>query len=253
MRKIFVSLFALGAAGTAQAADLDYDYLRGADYDPPPATTIDWSGVYVGAHGGWSSGKLDKRGSASAALTSFGYSVPGSLGYISNPNNIVVSRGSNDSFGAYAGYNAQFDDVVLGLEGDYTHNSRKSLWVATGGTYYYPYSFTATNRTSFENYGTIRARAGYAFGNFLPYVTAGVAIGQSTMAQNAYLPPYPSAPVAQTMTSKTVIGVAAGAGIEYAITPNILLRAEYQYLNFPDLNGRHSQLNTVRGGAAVKF
>ncbi len=34
------------------------------------------------------------------------------------------------------------------------------------------------SKTEIQDYGTIRARAGYAIGNFLPYVTAGFAVGQ---------------------------------------------------------------------------
>ena len=47
----------LGLAATdARAADLGYDYLRGADYDEPALVTtplIDWSGTYVGGHAGY--------------------------------------------------------------------------------------------------------------------------------------------------------------------------------------------------------
>lgn len=253
MRKILVSLLVLSAAGTAQAADLDYDYLRGADYDPPPAPTIDWSGIYVGGHGGWTSGALNKRASAQASLASYTLSASRLPGYSLNPSSIVASRGPNESFGAYAGYNAQFEDTVLGLEADYTHNSRKSLWVASATSYISPYLLAPTTRSSLENYGTFRARAGYAFGNFLPYVTGGLAFGEATSLQNLYQAPFPSAPIAQQSTSKMIVGLAAGAGIEYAITPNIVLRGEYQYINFQDFNGRKIQLNTLRGGAAVKF
>ncbi|WP_409564672.1 outer membrane protein [Methylobacterium sp. J-067] len=253
MRRILFSLLALSAVGTAQSADLDYDYLRGADYDPPPVAVIDWSGFYIGGHGGWTSGSVTKRADAQAALLSYANATPLGTGYTLNNSTIFGSRGSNDSFGAYAGFNAQFDDVVLGIEADYTHNSRKSVWTGTATNLLTQDTVTATNRTSFENYGTIRARAGYAIGSFLPYVTGGLAIGEANFSQSLYRAPYPSAPFAQVTTSKMVVGVAAGAGIDYAITPNVMLRAEYQYLNFPEFNGRQVQMNTFRGGAAVKF
>ncbi len=184
---------------------------------------------------------------------SYANATPLGTGYTLNNSTIFGSRGSNDSFGAYAGFNAQFDDVVLGIEADYTHNSRKSVWTGTATNLLTQDTVTATNRTSFENYGTIRARAGYAIGSFLPYVTGGLAIGEANFSQSLYRAPYPSAPFAQVTTSKMVVGVAAGAGIDYAITPNVMLRAEYQYLNFPEFNGRQVQMNTFRGGAAVKF
>ncbi len=52
---------------------------------------------------------------------------------------------------------------------------------------------------------------------------------------------------------KTIGGIALGFGLEYALTPNILLRGEYQYINFQSFNGHNAELNTIRGGAAVKF
>ena len=64
MRTVTFPLLAvLGLCGvpSAQAADLDYDYLRGAEYDPIPApVAIDWTGVYVGGHGGYTSGGLSQ-------------------------------------------------------------------------------------------------------------------------------------------------------------------------------------------------
>jgi outer membrane immunogenic protein len=51
----------------------------------------------------------------------------------------------------------------------------------------------------------------------------------------------------------TVVGLAVGGGIEYAITSNFLLRGEYQYVLFNDFQGHKAELNTVRGGAAIKF
>lgn len=62
------------------------------------------------------------------------------------------------------------------------------------------------------------------------------------------------APIVVTRSKEKIVGgVAAGAGLEYAITPNLLLRAEYQYVLFNDFDGHKLNLNTVRGGAAVKF
>jgi outer membrane immunogenic protein len=48
-------------------------------------------------------------------------------------------------------------------------------------------------------------------------------------------------------------GVALGAGLEFALTSNIMLRGEYQYVLFNDFKGHSAEINTVRGGAAVKF
>lgn len=302
MRKILVSLLVLSAAGTAQAADLDYDYLRGADYDPPPAPTIDWSGFYIGGHGGWSSSSLGFGNTAKPVVASYMrqtvFEAEASVStWLSTPLN---KRVNGTSFGAYAGYNAQFDDIVLGIEVDYTHFgigggvyddiSRSKV---TSDGYYNVGYLSTSSQTKISDYATLRARAGYALGNFLPYVTGGLAIGSAQISDRvsiqtagydqaaykanlglsagatpAYVGRYgysffdPTNPGAGVLAApyvynktktKTVAGIAAGAGIEYAITPNILLRAEYQYALFDAFDGHKANVNTIRGGAAVKF
>lgn len=220
------------------------------------------------------------------------------------------TRTHGASFGAFAGFNVQFDDIVLGIEADYTHTNQNS-WstnsisriMTTSGGNSETVNLSGTSNTRIDDYGSIRARAGYAFGNLLPYVTAGAAIGQVTIndtvaVQNygysattyaanqalttglpaavynhgyaSFNPNFPlnrSTPAGQgiqtipyaptTLTAnartKTIGGVALGFGLEYAITPNILVRGEYQYVQFQDFNGHKAELNTVRGGAAVKF
>lgn len=146
--------------------------------------------------------------------------------------------------------------------------------------------------TRIDDYATVRARVGYAIGGFLPFVTGGFAIGRAQIAQTVAVRGYeydqaayrsnqtadPSqrvyvnnsgyksflqndpgnsvlaAPdVFRPTKEKIVGGIAAGAGIEYAITPSLILRAEYQYVLFNDFDGHKMNLNTVRGGAAVKF
>jgi outer membrane immunogenic protein len=315
MRKVVLSLLLLSAAGTARAADLDYDYLRGADYDPPPVAVVDWSGVYVGGHGGYTAGSFAQRNAVQSALANYFYATAVEAEYgVSRNVSFPGSRGRGASFGAYAGWNMQFEDAVLGLEADYTHTEQKTtssygisrVMTLSTGTYDTVNMF-GQSKTEIQDYGTIRARAGYAIGNFLPYVTGGFAVGQvkftdSVDVQNygynagAYvanqaLPPSqrvavynhgyaafnPDAPAVgstppstardqTTVTTpnaatrivandrvKTIGGIALGFGLEYALTPNILLRGEYQYVNFQRFNGHNAELNTIRGGAAVKF
>ncbi|TNC08637.1 porin family protein [Methylobacterium terricola] len=147
--------------------------------------------------------------------------------------------------------------------------------------------------TQIQDYATIRARFGYSVDGFMPFVTGGFAIGRAQIAETVAVRGYeydqatyranqaladPSQRVfvnysgyktflqtdpgnsiladpdiTHRTKEKVVGGIAAGAGIEYAITPNLLLRAEYQYVLFNDFDGHKMNLNTVRGGAAVKF
>jgi opacity protein-like surface antigen len=160
-------------------------------------------------------------------------------------------------------------------------------------------NLSGLSSTKIEDYGTIRARGGWAFGRFLPFLTAGLAIGRAQVTETvdvqnygynsqtysanltstspAYVtrhgyasfnPAYPGpvsspAGLVQTVpdapytigktTVKTVGGLALGGGLEFAVTQNILIRGEYQYVQFNDFDGHKVNLNTVRGGAAVKF
>jgi outer membrane immunogenic protein len=306
-----LAVLGLCGANAARAADLDYDYLRGAEYDPVPAPVIDWSGVYVGGHGGYTATGLSQRDALQSTLANyFSYRDIESEFSVSKFLSIPGSRARGMSFGAYAGFNVQFDDIVVGVEADYTHSDQNS-WasgsisriVTTSGGNAETVSLAGLSHTRIDDYGSIRGRAGYAFGNLLPYVTAGVAIGRATIndtvsVQNygysattytanqaltsgqpaavynhgyaSFNPNYPlnySTPAGRgvqtipygptTLTAnaktKTIGGVALGFGLEYAITPNILLRGEYQYVLFQDFNGHRAELNTVRGGAAFKF
>ncbi len=295
MRIATLSLLAvLASASTAAAADLDYGYLRGAEDDYAPAPVIDWSGFFVGGHGGYSSGAFGFPNRYGAIATGY-FNKIGQGSLIGNGNDnyqtAVVSaanqlqslnnRTGEGTFGAYIGLNYQFDDIVIGIEGDYTSLKLKGHTADTANSAFasdgspFGVHTSGHSATQLIDYGTIRARAGYAIGSFLPYVTAGVAVGRAKIRQNfsavtvdASNSTVPgrnldlsetnfggsSAP-SLTAFSKTKVmgGVALGAGLEYALTPNILLRGEYQYVLFDDFDGHKANINTVRGGAAVKF
>lgn len=315
MRHVSRALLALSLAGpaAAQAADLDYDFLRGPEYDRPvEVTTIDWSGVYVGGHGGYSSAALGFNNvfqpivATALRQTYFETTMNASSLLVTRPQRV-----GGTSFGAYAGWNYQFDETVVGIEVDYTRfakigASENEISRFTIGTdnYLHAISLDGKSSTRIEDYGSIRARAGYAIGSFLPFVTGGLAIGRAQIADTVNIQAYeydqaayranaaladqsqavavqhngytsfnpkypdPNSPPADpketkstlaaplpygNAKTKTVGGVALGGGLEYAITSNILLRAEYQYVLFNDFDGHKANINTVRGGAAVKF
>ncbi|SDN31300.1 Opacity protein [Methylobacterium phyllostachyos] len=301
MRTVTFPLLAvLGLCGvnSARAADLDYDYLRGADYDPVPAPirVVDWSGLYVGGHGGYTSAALGSKGALQPLIFRDSHNTTGESDFSASTLLSPASkRVGAASFGAFAGYNVQFDQFVFGVEADYTYFGKMGVSSdsigrsqTTAAGVYEVVNLGGATATRVNDYGTLRARIGYAFENFMPYVTGGVAIGRARIADstvyrnygfnltayNANLAgtptavnsfgytsfdqsaPYSGTPFtsiqAQSRT-KVVAGMAGGVGIEYAITPNILLRAEYQYVLFSDFDGHKVNLNTVRAGAAVKF
>lgn len=307
--------FALPAIGAAQAADLDYGVLRGPEYEPVPLA-IDWSGGYFGAHGGFTSATTPFKNVYQPLVTRI-VGFP-SVAQDFTSGTVLSSRSRSadgESFGGYAGYNFVYDDVVLGFEVDYTRFSTgvststavsRQKYVTPG--YVETADLTGSATRKIEDFGTVRVRAGYAIGSFLPFVTAGVAIGrmqiadkvayrdygydQATFRANQSLPagtapayvgnfgyaafsqtnPDGSVPATGTVVAsnrtKVVGGITLGAGLEYALTTNIVLRGEYQYVMFNDFKANNTVFNgtvinqgsvastaisTVRGGAAIKF
>lgn len=304
----------------ARAADLDYGVLRGPEYEPAPQV-INWSGGYFGAQGGYSSSTADFKNAYKPLVRSItAYSTAESdfsASTMLSPRSQGVAAGS---FGGYAGYNYSYDNIVLGMEVDYTRFDRTIITndsIARFKTnslgYIETVDIDGSASRRIEDYGTIRARAGYAIDNFLPFVTAGVAIGRVQVVdrvsvrdygydQAAYKAnqalttgngsptyvnnfgyasfsqtnPGTSIPAAGTVAgvnkTKIVGGITLGAGVEYALTSNIVLRGEYQYVVLNDFgtNPNYNQatitnqngwrggigmtmINTVRGGAAIKF
>lgn len=117
----FLAATTLGCLSTAQAADLDYDYLRGPEYEPVTTQIIDWSGAYVGGHGGYGS-------SAFGFKNVFQPIVANELRATvveteMNASTLLTTRDVRKGgvgYGGFAGYNFQFDEAVVGVEFDYT-------------------------------------------------------------------------------------------------------------------------------------
>ncbi|WIU39777.1 outer membrane protein [Methylorubrum extorquens] len=308
MRIATLALLTTVLVSPALAADLDYGVLRGYDDDyPAPAPIIDWSGFYVGGHGGYSSASMGFTNVFSKPYSQYfrARDIETEFG-ISSLLSFASQRVHGITYGAFASYNIQLDDAVFGIEVDYTSFSKSGMsyseisrFVTTKNNMFETVNLRGFSRTELEDFGTIRGRAGYAFGSFLPFVTAGLAIGRATILDQPEVQNYgydataaaayqtnpkagapvthhgyangntafdPSAPqdpqksipdgfyqIPAKPKSKAMAGVALGAGLEYAITPNFLLRGEYQYVLFDDFDGHKINVNTVRGGAAIKF
>jgi outer membrane immunogenic protein len=137
------SLLALGVVG-AQAADLTYEPAPAPVVEAAPAA-FNWTGFYLGVHAG-------------AAITDFDYSSPFVAGTASDDNTGFLG-------GVQAGYNWQFDNIVIGAQTDFAYTSAK---ISDGGF-----------ENKLEWLGSTTARVGYAFDNLLVYGKGGVAYGSS--------------------------------------------------------------------------
>jgi opacity protein-like surface antigen len=117
--------------------------------------------------------------------------------------------------------------------------------------------------------GTIRGRAGIAVGNFLVFGTAGLAVGGIKL-QGSIVPVPAANPTYIGQRSQLQFGFVGGGGIEYAITYQLSIRAEFlhydlgtQRLVLGETTGMlpgefatmdfRSRGNVVRAGLNVRF
>jgi outer membrane immunogenic protein len=211
MSRLLLACSVLALVGSpAGAADLGVQPV----YKAVPAVaplTYDWRGFYVGGHIGGVNNKVDSSTIDIATGISTGTSSPSSSGIFG---------------GGQVGYNFMATpNWLLGIEADISAaNLRSSVTEALAG---------AINTRKNELFGTARGRIGYAAGNWLFYGTGGYAWSNEAATRtqvagilNAAIPG-----TAET-ANNTVGGWAAGGGIEWGLTPNISIKAEYLHYDF---------------------
>jgi high affinity Mn2+ porin len=166
---------------------------------PVRAAIYNWTGYYLGGHFGYGGGSFGPR---TNALPEQGVFLPHS---------------ATGLIGGYqVGYLKQFsNNVVLGIEADASFTS------PLDGPALTPAPFN----TTIDYVGTVRGRAGYAFGAWLPYVTGGVAWGHSHVNIND------SGGAVVSSPGQTQPGWTIGAGLEYAVSANWRARIEYDYID----------------------
>jgi outer membrane immunogenic protein len=275
MRRIMYALLAFAFAPSAFAEDLSW-------LTAPPNTNIPvvggWAGVYLGGQVSFSgaSGDFSNTTQAPLAYVLRELTLEQDVEPSSWP---VLGQANHDAagFGGFVGYNTQYEKLVLGVEANYDQanlsltplNSPIQRLVNAGGT---PYDVTVTGSGSVTDldFGTLRARAGWALGNFLPYVFGGLAVGHSNInivstAFGIQNPPLgcpattnpPCVPFSFTGTAgkngEWMYGFTVGAGLDVALTRNVFLRAEYEYVQFAPIANLVVDVNTVRAGLGVKF
>jgi outer membrane immunogenic protein len=258
MRRIFLAsaaLFACAAVDSAGAADLP------PAAPPPvkapvvaPVPVWSWTGCYVGINGG---GTRVQNDTALAPSGSY-LNAPGAL----PPPNL---QGTGDfaadiaalshsysttnwgwEAGGQVGCNAQWGPAVLGVEGDWQWTNTSTAADASYAAFPNVGNPAFINPAHTEHVDvtqrwltTARARAGFTpWDRVLIYATGGVAWAnfQSNTAvafapSPFFLAPYNGA-IHAGSASTNLLGWVAGGGIEWAITNNWSVKAEYLYLRF---------------------
>lgn len=265
------------APASAGAADLDFGPLRGSHGAFGLEPVVRWHGGYFAGTAGFTSGQI--TGSSAVgdliARNLRGTRIEAEM-QVSRFLQPQIPDKQDTTYGVLAGYNFQFGETILGIEADMTFGRLGGTGSdALGRSQTLSDGYLATAITTgsvtaeIENWATLRARAGYTLGAFLPFVTGGLAIGHYEIASRATVdtlytdPDGPANGVLPTVDpapsnlaesdSGIAFGLSAGAGVDVALTENVFLRGEWQYLYFPDVGGADVVLNTVRGAAGVKF
>ena len=198
MRRLLLAAMVLGAASGAHAADMP-DFLRGS-LSAGPTPTRNWAGWYAGGQVGYASSSMDFSQTV-VGLTNFIFrnsvlQQPTSTWSLLNKNS---PQGTG--FGAFGGRNYQYDDLVFGFEANYVYlNKLASSSTSSIGplassirpvryrlpthTHTYNLSMTGTAALQIKDVVTLRGRAGWATGNFLPYLFGGVAVGRMDVSRS---------------------------------------------------------------------
>jgi outer membrane immunogenic protein len=159
--------------------------------------------------------------------------IGGNVGFGSTDFNTTASAlgasvangvtGSGVVGGVQAGYNKQFGTFVLGLETDFDGTSISNTTDAVS--------------TKLSWFGTTRVRAGFLLTPVLLfYGTGGVAYGHTEVSGLG------------ASTTAPGVGWAAGAGVQYALTPQWSIGAEYLHV---ELDGPSANLGPVTTSTKV--
>jgi len=275
------SLFLTGvaAAGLVLVVDraalgADYPVLRGSQQteDTPPrdfdSGTFNWTGFYVGGFAGQTQtrfrtdrGVMDLANGLFNATSVLSETTPGELVRTSPRDDRGIT------FGGFAGYNMAFGDAVIGFEAEYSRidqttsaSTIEGRRLTTGDVY-----VASVQNARLNDYVNARLRLGYAYGRLMPYFTIGAAAGRFdtnvavaadwTTASSNYTNSYFGYPRVAGGPKKDVwgYGMSVGGGIEAALADNIVVRGEYLFTRFNNVEGVTVNVNTARVAAALKF
>src|SRR5262245_12386974 len=237
---------------------------------------VRWDGWQAGIQAGFGNLNAD-FGKSTGPLVAFilRNSTLEAEGGVSTWTTLPSNTTNGAVFGGFVGYNWQWSELVVGWDFAYKRPATLNSTAADSLTRRFvtsdniQHDVTIDAQTSFKlvDYATLRAKAGYAFDEFLPYAVLGAAVGRfnyqtsvnvaDVMTDVSVAPPVPLGPFQQSASAGQknvfVAGLATGLGIDWAITPGVFLRAEWEYVLFGAVNGTRSNTNTGFLGLGARF
>lgn len=208
---VLLCIFAPGAAAQEFGPAL-----RGSESVGQPSVA-QWSGFYAGGGVGFGGGNANFGNTTQAPLA---YTLRDTLieqDFDPSAWTLLGSATVQSTFvDAFAGYDMQWEDVILGAEVTYAHPNVTATALSTpeartftespdssGNITEYGIDESASATLHLIDYATFRGRAGWAVNNiFLPYGFAGLAVGRATYTSSATV----STTTAVTSPTTTVVG-----------------------------------------------
>jgi outer membrane immunogenic protein len=286
MRCLVVALSLIASIGGASAQEFELPTLRGSDVFAPAAAPCcpQWGGFYVGGQVGAGFSSVDFSQSTQSPIANVLQQT--ALENVVQPSTWQV-LGKTDvrgaSWGGFVGYNSRWEGAILGLEVNYSRTNLSadapiaplSLQTAAGGNTY-NVTLTGSASTHITDLMTLRARAGYEVGNFMPFAMIGVAAARADLATSATIsgqqnPPPPAVPPTPCGPPQTpnclpfslsggsskdgafIYGWSIGGGLEVMVMPNVFLRGEYEYVAFSPIWNIKASVQTARVALGYKF
>jgi outer membrane immunogenic protein len=183
--------------------------------------TLDWTGMYVGIHGGYAWGDMDVDLSHSSGAIHYNDKF-------ADPHQ-TLDGGEGAIAGIQIGFNRQRGNIVFGLEAD-------ASWTNIDGSGEYSTAYKGDPATwnidqELVALGTLRARIGFTTGPLLVYATGGLALGaiETEQATNWYTGVDRAG--GRTDGTNYHLGWTAGGGAEYALGQGWSLKGEYLYVD----------------------
>jgi len=182
---IFLACLSGLLASSANAGDA----LRGGFVTTP--TYWNWRGFYGGVQMNYNNADMD-FGGATGSLVSQVLRNTDILSNVSSWALLQNSSTTGNGWGGFIGYNWQWDDIVVGVEGNFSRSSLartatdsmtrsfiNNTTAPPDHTYTYTINLNGNGYVNITDMGTFRGRAGWSFGSFMPYGFVGFAVGRA--------------------------------------------------------------------------
>jgi len=273
MRRLVLAAMIFVTAHGALAADMpDLPVLRGFVNDASRTQTR-WQGFYVGGQGAYGSSEMDFTNATRDITAKL-------LNRTTIENEMQVSQWPvlgratvhGHAIGGFAGWNAQWDDAVIGIEANYLHGTfggtstgSMSRFQTLSDGYTHAVTNTGTASININDMGSVRVRGGWAWNCLMPYAFAGLALGLADInrkttiydhfvnqnAQPGFQDLTFTASAFAPQNNHWIYGYALGGGMDVMLVGGLFARGEFEFTKFTA--PVNTSVSTVRAGLGYKF